>query len=87
VADGPAEGIGLRYHGMSGNVWQWVDTTAADGTKYLKGGSWLVDNPANRRAAVQRMEQPTRADSDSGFRCARSVSLWPDADLWLARLR
>ena len=87
VADGPAEGIGLRYHGLSGNVWQWVDRTAADGTKYLKGGSWLVDNPANRRAAVQRMEQPTRADSDSGFRCARSVSQWPDVDLWLARLR
>jgi len=87
VSDGPAEGIGLRYHGLSGNVWQWVDTTAADGTKYLKGGSWLVDNPANRRAAVQRMEQPSRADADSGFRCARSVALWPDADLWLARLK
>jgi serine/threonine protein kinase len=87
VTEGPAEGIGGRYHGMSGNVWQWVDTSTPEGTKYLKGGSWLVDNPANRRAAVQRMEQPSRADSDSGFRCARSVAVWPDTDLWLARLK
>src|SRR5882762_7659632 len=26
VTDGPAEGIGGRYKGLSGNVWQWVDT-------------------------------------------------------------
>jgi serine/threonine protein kinase len=87
AGEGPAEGIGSRYRGLSGNVWQWVDTTAADGTKVMKGGSWLEKNPANRRAAAQRMEQPTRADADSGFRCARSVSSWPDADVWLSRVK
>jgi serine/threonine protein kinase len=87
VAEGPAEGIGARYHGMSGNVWQWVDATSANGTRILKGGSWLDSNPANRRAAAQRMEQPSRADADSGFRCARTLSTWPDVDVWLARLK
>jgi formylglycine-generating enzyme required for sulfatase activity len=86
AGDGPAEGIGDRYRGLSGSVWQWVDTTAPDGTRLLKGGSWLDTNPANRRAAVQRMEQSDRADADSGFRCARSLAAWPDADFWLARL-
>jgi serine/threonine protein kinase len=85
IGEGLAEGIGYRYRGLSGNVWQWVDTTNANGAKVLKGGSWLEQNPANRRAAVQRMEQPSRADADSGFRCARSAPTWPDADVWLAR--
>ena len=87
AGEGPAEGIGYRYRGLSGNVWQWVDTTAADGTKVMKGGSWLEKNPANRRAAAQRMEQPTRADADSGFRCARSVPTWPDTEVWLSRVK
>jgi len=87
AGDGPAEGIGGHYRGLSGNVWQWVDTTAADGSRILKGGSWLETNPANRRAAVQRMEQPSRADVDSGFRCARTLSSWPDTELWLSRIK
>jgi hypothetical protein len=87
ASEGPAEGIGLRYRGLSGNVWQWVDTVAADGATVMKGGSWLEKNPANRRAAAQRMEQPGRADADSGFRCARSLPTWPDADVWLARVK
>jgi serine/threonine protein kinase len=87
VSEGPAEGIAKRYHGMSGNVWQWVDTTDPEGRKLLKGGSWLDPIPANRRAAAQRMQVPERADADSGFRCARSLASWPDADQWLARLK
>jgi hypothetical protein len=87
ASDGSPGGIGGRYRGLSGNVWQWVDTNSAGGTKILKGGSWLEPNPANRRAATQRMEQPTRADADSGFRCARSVPTWPDTELWLSRLK
>jgi serine/threonine protein kinase len=87
ASDGPDEGIGGRYRGLSGNVWQWVDTSASDGSRILKGGSWMETNPANRRSAVQRMEQPSRADADSGFRCARSSSQWTDVDLWLARLK
>jgi hypothetical protein len=86
VGDGPPEGIGGRYKGLSGSVWQWVDTKVG-GRKVLKGGSWLEPNPANRRAATRRYELPGRADEDSGFRCAKSASAWPDADLWLGQLK
>jgi formylglycine-generating enzyme required for sulfatase activity len=86
VGDGPAEGIGGRYRGMSGNVWQWVDSKV-DGHRVLKGASWLETNPAFRRAATRRYEPAGRADEDSGFRCAKTVAEWPDADLWLAQLR
>jgi uncharacterized caspase-like protein len=85
VGDGPAEGIGGRYRGLSGNVWQWVDSKV-EGRRVLKGASWLETNPAFRRAAARRYELPSRADEDSGFRCAKSVAEWPDADIWLAQL-
>jgi formylglycine-generating enzyme required for sulfatase activity len=86
VADGPAEGIGGRYHGLSGNVWQWVDTRG-HGRTILKGGSWLETNPAFRRAAARRFEVVDRADEDSGFRCAKSLSTWPDADFYVTQLK
>jgi formylglycine-generating enzyme required for sulfatase activity len=86
VSDGPAEGIGGRFKGLSGNVWQWVDTKVG-GRRVLKGGSWLEGNPANKRAATRRYELASRADEDSGFRCAKSAPEWPDADLWLAQLK
>jgi formylglycine-generating enzyme required for sulfatase activity len=86
VSDGPAEGIGGRYKGLSGNVWQWVDTKVG-GRKVLKGGSWLEPNPANKRAASRRYELSNRADEDSGFRCARASRAWPDSELWLAQLK
>ncbi len=85
ATDGPAEGIGGRYKGLSGNVWQWVDTRAKE-RRVLKGGSWLEANAANKRAAARRLELPDMADEDSGFRCARSVPVWPDADYWVAQL-
>ncbi len=84
--EGPAEGIGGRYKGLCGNVWQWVDTKVG-GRKVLKGGSWLEPNPANKRAATRRYELSSRADEDSGFRCAKSAAAWPDAELWLAQLK
>jgi uncharacterized caspase-like protein/formylglycine-generating enzyme required for sulfatase activity len=86
VGDGPAEGIGGRYRGLSGNVWQWVDSKV-EGRRVLKGASWLETNPAFRRAASRRYEMPSRADEDSGFRCAKSVSEWPDTDLWVAQIK
>jgi formylglycine-generating enzyme required for sulfatase activity len=86
VGDGPGEGIGGRYRGLSGNVWQWVDSKV-DGRRVLKGASWLETNPAFRRAASRRYELPGRADEDSGFRCAKTVVEWPDADLWLAQIK
>jgi formylglycine-generating enzyme required for sulfatase activity len=86
IADGPAEGIGGRYRGLSGNVWQWVDTEIS-GRKLLKGGSWLETNPAFKRAATRRYDLADRADEDSGVRCAKSVSVWPDAELYAAQLK
>jgi formylglycine-generating enzyme len=90
VGDGPAEGIDGRFRGMSGNVWQWVDTRAntPQGQRVLlKGGSWVDSNPVFRRAATRRYDVPDRADEDTGFRCARTVSAWPDADSQMAQLR
>jgi hypothetical protein len=87
VDDGPAEGIGGRYRGLSGNVWQWVDKKVDGGRVALKGGSWLEPNPANKRAAAHLFESPTRADEDSGFRCVKRLAAWPDADVWMSRLR
>jgi hypothetical protein len=75
-----------HYKGLSGNVWQWVDSKVG-GRKVLKGGSWLEPNPANKRAATRRYELSSRADEDSGFRCAKAASAWPDAELWLAQLK
>jgi uncharacterized caspase-like protein/formylglycine-generating enzyme required for sulfatase activity len=86
VGDGPAQGIGGRYRGLSGNVWQWVDSRVEQ-HRVLKGASWLETNPAFRRAAARRYEAPSRADEDSGFRCAKNAAEWPDADIWLAQLR
>lgn len=86
AADGPAEGMLGRYRGLAGNVWQWADTTV-NHRKVLKGGSWLEPNPANKRAATRRYEVAQRADEDSGFRCARNLSTWPDAETWMAQLK
>jgi formylglycine-generating enzyme required for sulfatase activity len=86
VADGPAEGVGGRYRGLAGNVWQWVDTEI-NGRKLLKGGSWLETNPAFKRAATRRYDVADRADEDSGFRCAKAAPTWPDAETYVAQLR
>lgn len=86
VGDGPGEGIGGRYRGLSGNVWQWVDAKV-EGRRVLKGASWLETNPAFRRAASRRYELPSRADEDSGFRCAKTLPEWPDTDLWVAQIK
>jgi hypothetical protein len=85
VTDGPSEGIGGSFRGLSGAVWEWVSTDV-NGMKGLKGDSWRDHNPANRRAATRRTDDPDRADSDTGFRCARSVALWPDAEYWIDRI-
>jgi formylglycine-generating enzyme required for sulfatase activity len=87
VGDGPPEGIGGRYRGLSGNVWQWVDSHYDKTHRILKGGSWLESSPANRRSASRRGEVSDRADDDSGFRCARSLQSWPDTDLYMAQLK
>jgi serine/threonine protein kinase len=89
AADGPAEGVDGSLRGLSGNVWEWVDTPGQGGPsrKTLKGGSWLEQSAANRRSAARRSEVADSADSDSGFRCAISLDEWPDALFWIKGLR
>jgi formylglycine-generating enzyme required for sulfatase activity len=87
IGDGPAQGIGGRYRSLSGNVWQWVDSRFDNKLRILKGGSWLDTNPANKRAAARLYQPPGQADDDSGFRCARSLTAWPDTDAWMAQLK
>ena len=90
--EGVKGGIGGIYYGMSGHVWEWVDTEV-DGKKLLKGGSWRESNPANKRAAARRFQAPIVpafrgdgsmqfGDSISGFRCAASTPRWPDTEFW-----
>jgi hypothetical protein len=86
VGDGPAQGIGGRYRGLSANVWQWVDSSYSK-YKILKGGSWFDPNPADKRAAARLYQPPSGATDDSGFRCARSLSSWPDTDTWMSQLK
>jgi serine/threonine protein kinase len=93
VGAGPDEGIGRAYKDLSGVVWEWVDTRVDIDTgkgrvlqgKVLKGGSWRTANPADRRAAAHRYEEPDWADNISGFRCAKAASEWPDAAFWVSQ--
>jgi formylglycine-generating enzyme required for sulfatase activity len=86
AADGPAEGIGGSFRGLSGAVWEWVNTDV-NGRKVLKGGSWRDTNPANKRAATRGYELPNQANGSTGFRCAQSATEWPDADYWMSQIR
>jgi hypothetical protein len=86
VSDGPAQGIGGRYRGLSANVWQWVDSSYSK-YKILKGGSWFDPNPANKRAAARLYQPSNGATDDSGFRCARTLASWPDTDVWMSQLK
>ncbi len=85
VTEGPPQGIGGAFRGLSGAVWEWVDTEVG-GRKVLKGGSWLETNPANKRAATRGYELANRANGSTGFRCVRSSAQWPDAQFWLSQL-
>jgi hypothetical protein len=63
--------------GLGGSLWEWVN----DGTptqRVLRGASWRDRNPLEQRLAMRRLEDPTHAFIDTGFRCARSVDVWPD---------
>ena len=93
VGSGPPEGIGGLFRNLSAAVWQWTSTdetttvlaAGQSSAKVLKGGSWQDSNPADTRAAVRRYSPANLPDDVSGFRCARTTSTWPDADLWLPK--
>jgi len=63
------------YADLTGNVWEWMADTV-DGMGMLKGGSWAEKNPANMRSAAQRLENPSMAFADDGFRCAKDSETW-----------
>jgi formylglycine-generating enzyme required for sulfatase activity len=92
VGSGPMEGIGGSYRNLSGVIWQWTDTDAvanrsgqAVSGKIRKGGSWRDSNLANNWAAMRRYSERSWADDVSGFRCAHSLTEWPDAEYWLSQ--
>lgn len=67
------------YHDLSGSVAEW--TTSIDDIHQavvVKGGSRFSRNVANLRAAVRRLNERDYSGDDVGFRCAESLTAWPD---------
>jgi hypothetical protein len=65
-------------HGLGGALWEWVAPN--EGTvPVLRGPSWQETDPVHERLAARRLEDPSRAFADVGFRCAQPVETWPDA--------
>jgi serine/threonine protein kinase len=65
-------------HGLGGALWEWVAPN--EGTvPVLRGPSWENTDPVHERLAARRVEDPSRAFADVGFRCAQPVETWPDA--------
>jgi len=60
----------------AGSVWEWIQSDNAD-TAYLKGGSYMENNPANIRSAARLNQKKLLSHSDYGVRCARSADKWP----------
>ena len=70
-----------RHYGLTGNVWEWVDTPEPTypGSRYTKGGSWNEASSAYLRATSLRPQPKNWSYIDLGFRCARDVRDWPGA--------
>jgi formylglycine-generating enzyme required for sulfatase activity len=57
---------------MAGNVREWVDGDAPDGSGILRGGGW-EDAVDAAQATTKSASPPGAASPSSGFRCARSA--------------
>lgn len=55
-------------HDMIGNVWEWTEDGAADGTEAMRSGSWR-DKPGNARAAARIISGAGFRSDNVGFRC------------------
>ena len=67
-------------YGLAGNVWEWTSSVDGNNRSILKGGSWADSNPASLRASARRIEAPTMASSEIGFRCVKDATTWPTGD-------
>jgi Sulfatase-modifying factor enzyme 1/Protein kinase domain len=65
-------------HGLGGALWEWVAPNKGT-VPVLRGPSWQETDPVRERLAARRIEDPSRAFADVGFRCAQAVETWPDA--------
>ena len=71
-------------HGLGGTVWEWVAPNVGT-VPVLRGPSWQETQPVRQRLAARRLEDPSRAFDDVGFRCAQPVEMWPDAPGFIAK--
>jgi len=64
--------------GLGGALWEWVAPNEG-AVPVLRGPSSQETDPVRERLAARRLEDPTHAFADVGFRCAQPAEMWPDA--------
>lgn len=62
----------LGIYDMSGNVWEWTETTEGNFLKVMQGGSWF-NNDSNCTVSSRSNRHPSQNYSYFGFRIAKSV--------------
>jgi serine/threonine protein kinase len=80
VGSRPGGATATGIQDMAGNLWEWTTTREGD-ERVLKGGSWLINNPANLRAAARLTSDAGQVYVDNGFRCVYDVSDWDKANI------